>query len=332
MMMMMTTNSILYDLYQKALSSDTEDKSYRAVKIDDKIPHRVGCSNEGFPMLFIECKDRQYVSDIKLSLFRVLFNRKCSIVDIDNKSIIEKDFTIIQMTSDSQDLIKYFFQVIYIVMQRIPIFPTVGLLKIEISKIIEIFTAIPRFSKETVRGLWAELLVIEQSHDPNYLIKAWHEEPEDRYDFNDSIDKIEVKSTTGDIRTHIFSLEQLSPSDGSNLIIASVFVNATGIGKSIFDLMDMISTKIQSTDCELKLSEIVLKTIGPHIEECKNICFDYKFAVETIKYFSSTIIPSISKEDVPVEVSAIHFRSNLTGIPSIEETGYNENSKLFNCL
>ena len=325
-------NNILYDLYLKTLDTDTEDNSYRATSINDETPHRVGCSNEGFPMLFIECKDKQHVSDIKLSLFRVLFNRKCSLTDIENKSIIEKDFVIIQMVSDNQDLIKYFFQVIYIVMQRIPTLPSVNLLKTELSKIIEIFTAIPKFSKELVRGLWAELLVIEQSKNPEYLIKAWHEEPEGRYDFTDSDDKIEVKSTAGDQRTHIFSLEQLSPIDNSNLIIASVFVNATGIGKSIFDLMDTISSKISDTDCELKLSEIVLKTIGPNIEECRNFFFDYKFAVDTIQYYNSDSIPSIKREDVPADVSAVHFRSNLTQVPSIKETGYDENSTLFNCL
>ena len=329
---MMMTNNILYDLYLKVLKNETEDNSYRAISIADGYPHRVGCSNEGFPMLFIECADKQHVSDIKLSLFRVLFNRKCSLVDVEKKTLTEKDFVIIQMTSDNRDLIKYFFQVIYIVMQRIPTLPSVALLKKEISKIIEIFTTIPKFSKETVRGLWAELLVIEQSKDAEYLIKAWHEEPEDRYDFNDSVDKIEVKSTTGDIRTHVFSLEQLSPSDGSDLIIASVFVNATGIGKSIFDLMDLISSKITNTDCELKLSELVLKTIGPHIEECKNINFDYKFATETIKYYNSILIPSIKRTDVPEGVSAVHFRSDLTTVASIAETGYNENSQLFNCL
>lgn len=326
------TNNILYDLYLKTLTIETEDKSYRATSIDKEIPHRVGCSNEGFPMLFIECKDKQHVSDIKLSLFRVLFNRKCSLTDIENKSIFEKDFVIIQMASDNQDLIKYFFQVVYIVMQRIPMLPTVNLLKTEISKIIEIFTAIPKFSKEIVRGLWAELLVIEQSHNPEYLIKAWHEEPEGRYDFRDSKDKIEVKSTAGDQRIHVFSLEQLSPIDNSNLIIASVFVNATGIGKNIFDLMDVITSKINDIDCKLKISEIVLKTIGPHVEECRNIHFDYKFAVSTIQYYNSSYIPSIKREDVPAGVSAVHFRSDLTQIPSISETGFNENSTLFNSL
>ena len=327
----MMMNNQLFNLYQKALDSDIEEGNYRALSIDSS-PHRVGCSNEGYPMLFIECCDKERISDIKLSLFRVLFNRRCALVDIDNKSVIEKDFSIIQMVSDDQDLIKYFFQVISIVLQRLPSNPKVGLLKDEISKVIEIFTTPPKFSKETVRGLWAELLVIERSSNPEYLIKAWHVEPEDKYDFNDASDKIEVKSTAGDKRTHVFSLEQLSPEDGSSLLIASVFVNGTGVGKSIFDLMDMISAKVSNTDCRLKLSEIVLKTIGPHTDECINLFFDYKFAIGTLQYYNSRLIPSVNKKDVPAAVSAVHFRSDLSDVPTIEITGYNEHSTLFNSL
>ena len=328
----MKTNDDLYVLYQNTITSDIEDNSFRAACINDETSHRVGCSNEGFPMLFIECGDKEKVSDIKLSLFRVLFNRRCSLADIDNKTLTEKDFTIVLMNSDDRDLIKYFFQVMSIVLKKLPARPKVGLLKEEISKVVEIFTIQQKFSRDIVRGLWAELLVIERGSNPCYLIKSWHENPEDKYDFNDSIDKIEVKSTSGDRRTHIFSLEQLNPNDNADLLIASVFVNATGIGKTIFDLVDIISSKISDVECSLKLMEIVLKTIGPHVDECSNMHFDYNFAVESIRYFDSKIIPAIKREHVPIAVSSVHFRSDLTDVASIDVTGCKTNSLLFNSL
>lgn len=326
------TNDNLYNLYLKTLQPEIEDKSYRVASINDQLSNRVGCSNLGYPMLFIECCDNDHLSDIKLSLFRVLFNRRCSLTDIENRSIIEKEYTIIEMVTEDQDLTKYFFQVVSIVMQRLPAKPKVGLLKKELSKIIEIFTVPQKFSKDVVRGLWAELLVIERSTDPEYLIKAWHEDPEDKYDFNDSTDKIEVKSTAGNSRTHVFSLEQLYPNDSSKLLVASILVNSTGIGKTIFDLVDMISAKISNTDCSLKLNEIVLKTIGMHIDECNNMFFDYSFAIDSMRFYNSTAIPSIDKKSVPILVSAVHFRSDLTNSLSIEEEGYDENSILFKSL
>ncbi len=321
----------LYNLYLNTLNSDPDSGSYRASSIKG-LPHRVGCSNENYPMLFIECSNSEQITDIKLSLFRVMFNRKCSITDIDTKTPTEKEFTIIQMVNDNRDMIKYFFQVIGIVLKRLPINPQVKNLKAEITKIIEIFTLPPKFSKEIVRGLWAELLIIEQSSNPDYLIKAWHEQPEERYDFNDSNDKIEVKSTSGDQRTHLFSLEQLNPNKNSKLIIASVFVNPTGIGKSIFDLIDMISVRITNNDCILKLHEIVLKTIGLHSEECKQFHFDYTFAVDTLNYYNSTEIPSIDKRNIPPSVTSVHFRSDLTNIGPIDVKEFDKNSQLFKSL
>ena len=332
MKMTMMTNDELYILYQSTLASDIEEKSFRVARINSDLPHRIGCSNEGYPMLFIECADNEKVSDIKLSLFRSLFNRKCSLSDVESKSVTDKVFTIIQMNSTDQDLIKYFLQVMTIVLQKLPVRPEVVLLKEEISKVIEIFTLQHKFSKEIVRGLWAELLVIERSKNPDYLIKAWHVEPEDKYDFNDSIDKIEVKSTSGIDRSHIFSIEQLFPNDSADLIIASVFVNASGIGKSIFDLSDMIVSRISNTESNLKLMEIILTTIGPHVNECSNMKFDYNYAADTLEFFDSKVIPAIQKKDVPPEVNSVHFRSNLADVPSINITGYKENSQLFNSL
>ena len=68
-------------------------------------------------------------------------------------------------------------------------------LKIEIEKLINLFTKFSKPALKTIQGLWAELLIIEQSKNPDYLIQSWHSSTTDKYDFNDGIDKIEVKST-----------------------------------------------------------------------------------------------------------------------------------------
>lgn len=63
----------------------------------------------------------------------------------------------------------------------------------------------------SIQGLWAELFVISIASNPEYLLKAWHSSLNDVYDFNDGIDKIEVKSTSKSHRIHKFSYDQLSP-------------------------------------------------------------------------------------------------------------------------
>ena len=43
-------------------------------------------------------------------------------------------------------------------------------------------------------------------------------------------------------------MEQLNPNKNSNLIIASVFAVETGIGKTIFDLVKLIDSKVKNND------------------------------------------------------------------------------------
>ena len=329
---MMKMNSNLYELYQQTLATEIDNDSYNVVSMGEGSPHRIGCSSSKTPMLFIECCNNEKVSDIKLSLFRVLFNRKCALVDVEKRTREEKTFSIIEMKSTDEELVKYFFQVLSIVLQKLPNKPVVSELKQEVSKVIEIFKLPPKFSKEVVRGLWAELLIIEKGADPEYLLKAWHEDPEDKYDFNDSIDKLEVKSTKGDFRIHVFSIEQLNPNPSSKLLIASVFVNAVGEGVSIFDLEDSIDKRVTNVDLKLKLKEIILTTIGPHIDESAKLKFDYKFASDTLRLYDYKLIPSIKKESIPVEVSGVSFRSDITGVMSIDEYDFKLEGKLFSSL
>jgi hypothetical protein len=183
---------------------------------------------------------------------------------------------------------------------------------------------------EVVRGLWAELLVIEQSNDPEYLIRSWHVTPEDKYDFNDGEGKIEVKSTASDERSHMFSIGQLNPIGEGGLLIASILVSRIGVGKSIFDLVDSISQKVGKSEIIIKLREIVLSTIGPHIQEVSKIFFDYNKGVQEYLLFDYKQIPSISMDNIPLEVTNVSFRSNLTNCIPIDS--YHINCKLYNSL
>ena len=322
----------LYNKYLSIKESKAEEGYFRALPICDEMPHRIGCSKEGFPMFFIECSDDMKTTDIKLALFKVLFNRNCSITNVQDKQSQTKLFTLIQMNSDNAELQKYFFQVVFLILQKLSKKPQVNVLKTEVSNVIQLFLAPAKFDKEVVRGLFAELLVIERSKNPEYLVRAWHVTPKDKYDFNDSVDKIEVKSTTGDSRSHLFSIEQLSPNVDSKLLIASTFVNQTGIGLSVFGLVESISSKLSSTDDMIKLQEVVLKTIGAHIDETASMFFDYNLAVDTYKLYDYKDIPSIPISSIPPEVSKVHFRSDLSGVASIDEKDYILSGKLFESI
>ena len=259
-----------------------------------------------------------------------MFNRNCAISDTSTEESFSGAFSIIQLNSLNPDFQNYFLEVVYLLLCRLEAKPSIQVLKSEVSKLLSIFTIKKSISKEIVRGLWAELIVIKLSSNPEYLIRSWHVVPEDKFDFNDGTDKIEVKSTNGQKREHMFAIEQLNPNPGSKLLIASMLVSQTGVGKSVFDLIDDISSRITDVDVLFKLHEITTETIGANIEEVANMFFDEAVSNESLSFFDYKAIPSINMNVIPQEVSCVHFRSDLSDVSPVEF--FDNNSVLFNSL
>ena len=304
------------------------NSEFSVVTINRSYPHKIGMTSEGFPMLFVECLNENETTDISLKLFKVSFNQICLLKEGD--ITLNKKYTIIQLNSNNIDFQKYFLEVMCLIFEKLPNKPTVEQLKKEVSKIISMFTGNVAISNEVVKGLWAELFIIERAKNVDYMIESWHISPEDKYDFNDGVDKIEVKATSNVERVHHFAIEQLNPNIGSQLLIASCIVINTGIGESVFDLVDMISPRVTNIDLVLKLKEIVMKTIGGHFNEVRNKKFDYTFAKDNLRWFDYKIIPSIKLSSIPNGVTDVHFASSLK---NIDETDYKSyNSKLFKAL
>lgn len=328
---MKTLNNInlLYQFRELKAQPHTED-GFNSVSISETSPHRLGITPEGYPIFFIACSSSERVSDISLRLFKVLFSRQCVISDTATGTSIQDTFSIIQLSSLNLDFQKYFLEVVYLLLYRLEDKPTVNVLKTEVSKFLSLFTSVKSISKEVVRGLWAELILIKQSATPSYLIRSWHVVPEDKFDFNDGTDKVEVKSTNGSKREHTFSLEQLNPNNGAKLLIASMFVSQTGVGKTVFDIVDDISSKISDIDILLKLREETTRIIGSHIEEVSSMFFDENVSIDSLQFFDYTSIPSINAQNVPHEVTGVHFRSDLSDVSPVDS--FDQDSILFKSL
>ena len=307
----------IYRLFSELAQQPAVSEQFRVASISPHIPHKIGCSEENFPMFFVETSDNKMQNDIKMEYFKVLFNRKCQWATSGGGTEIKK-YTIIQLNSHVPELQRYFLEVVLLVLFKLNATPQNSALREEILNIINLFASSKEVSKETIIGLWSELFVIEQSTDPSYLLASWHVTPEDKYDFNDGESKIEVKATTGDKRAHAFSIDQLHPNPHSDLIIASLLIQQSGIGESIMDLMDRIYPRVSDLDLQYKLQSIVLQTLGTSWEEVSKMFFDYDFAKNSYKLFASKDIPAISKDDVPPQVSSVKFVSDLSGVTALD--------------
>lgn len=293
--------------------------------------HKLGISQNGQPMFFIKCDDNTKAKslDTNLEFISVLYNRQCQLIN--KKGKIEEDiYTVVSLKSDSDYLQEYFLKIVFVLIKNISEKPILKDLKIEIEKLINLFTKFSKPALKTIQGLWTELLIIEQSKNPDYLIQSWHSSTTDKYDFNDGNDKIEVKSTAKSRRLHNFSLEQLTPNLSSKLIVVSIFAIETGTGTTIFDLVESIENKIEDKNLAFRVNEMVAVTLGNDFEKSFDIFFDYQFAVDTTQYYNSFDIPTINRTDIPSNITNIRFDCDLTDVKVANKT--RTKSKLHNSL
>lgn len=322
-------NNIFANLSQKvSLSKDC----YIAASLPFNLRHKIGISPEGYPMFFIDCNNISNSLDINLKYISVLFDRSCKLSE-DNSRQTTNVFTIIFLKTENIDTQNYFLDVVNIIIEQLPEYPSHKQLKSEIQKLIDLFSNFNKSPLKTVQGLWGELFIIEQAKYPEYLIQSWHASPNDKFDFNDGKDKIEVKSTSQVRRTHTFSLEQLNPNQNSKLLIASLFVVQTGHGKSIFDLKDSISQRVQDLQLQFHLNEILSQTLGSEFDKVFDVYFDFQQALDTLAFYDFKDIPTIYNKSIPTEISNIRYDCDLSGLKTIKDKELNTSqSPLFRSL
>jgi hypothetical protein len=293
--------------------------------------HKIGMTNNGQPIFFIKCDNTttSKTIDTNLEFISIQFNRQCQLIN-HKKKIEEGIYTIILLKTDIEYLQEYFLKIVFVLLRNLSDKPLLKDLKIEIDKLINLFSKFTKPPLKTIQGLWAELLIIEQSKNPDYLIQSWHNSISDKYDFNDGIDKIEVKSTLKSRRIHSFSIGQLTPNKNSQLLIASIFTIETGIGTNVSDLIENIVDRIKDKNLSFRLNELVALTLGKDFEKSFDVFFDYQFALDSIQFYQSSDIPTIQQNNIPSNIMNIRFDCDLSNLKTWDKKGIK--SKLYKSL
>lgn len=182
----------------------------------------------------------------------------------------------------------------------------------KVQHLAELFKALQSPPKKSIQGLWAELLVIYCSDKCSTLVEAWRGSDSERYDFSLKDERLEVKSTDGQTRSHYFSLLQIRPNSAVKIIIASLFVNPSANGLSLRELKERILLKIVSEPslC-FKVDKVVFDTLGSAYEVGLSTKYDFNEAVSSLMFYSGEEIPSISPL-LPNTITEVRFKSDLT--------------------
>ena len=311
------------------------DNRYRVISLPE-LPHKLGCSEDGFPIFFVVSDDNcSTMHNLNAELLSVEYNMLCNIVE-EEREINNQRFTIITLRSGNERLQQMFVDVFLMMLNMLPKKPANMMIALKVESLLTIFSKLKRPPVHKLQGLWAELFLIEQSKAPVVVAKAWHSQPESKYDFTMGRDKVEVKSTSGEPRIHRFSLDQLNPSENSRLLVCSIKVRESGKdenGLCVYDLYNRISMKVADNEARMHVYDVMLETLGSDFCSAGKRFFDYIEACDSLAFFEHVDIPKISKDSVPELVTDVKFSSDLSGLIDARDKWFNrEDSLLFGAL
>jgi hypothetical protein len=297
----------------------TSSNQFIARSIPGFEPHRLAKGNDNTPALLISlgtASPGYALVPINLAHLNIRHNIECVITQEDGTQ--EKgNFSIVRCVGEDHLLHAYFLRVLGSILTLIGLYPSQAEISSAINKLIELFRVMSEPARKSVQGLWAEVLLIALSTEPEVVLSAWHTTPMDLYDFNAGNQRIEVKSAAGRQRHHHFSLAQLQPLENTNVLIASMFMERSAGGTSLETLISEIRSRLPNQpELVLRLEQVVIATLGEGWKKGLQARFDRELAESSLKFYEQRIIPAVDPQ-LPPTVTDVRFKSDLTNLPTV---------------
>lgn len=314
--------------------SSVSSSSFSALSLAADSPHKLAKDEGGCPCLLVAtgpAPKTQTRVPLVLENLAVLFDLRCQ-VSSPNAPMQTGTFTVLKCVAADLVVRSYFLSLLKGISAAIGRASDRTKVAAVIEDLVELFRSLGNTPKKETQGLWGELLLIHQAKDPIMLASAWRCETGDCYDFNQGAERIEVKTTSMRARQHHFSLEQLCPPSGTQLVVASIIVQRSGAGLSVFDLFDAIRIKTaRQPQLHLWMTRQLHETLGSRWQSARNVRFDLEAAVESLRYFDGVQIPKIPLP-LPDGISQVTFAANLMAIKALSSKELAKSGVLFRSL
>jgi hypothetical protein len=290
-----------------------------AVPIPGAESHRIAKDSAGSPCVLI--RQRAHSSrpaPIRLENLLVSFDVPCNVRHPGGGR--EDDiFTIVRCLNRNPALFPHFLKIASPMITSLGGSPTPASVRRAISALVELFQALSAPAKRTIQGLWSEVLLIRRSRDPKAMVAAWHRDAYEHFDFADGPQRIEVKSNNSRRREHHFSLEQLTSTGGSQIMIASVFAERSGGGVSLQRLFD--ETRALLSDDPVLVSNFdaaFYGALGSSWSDAMDESFDWQLALESVTFYWAEGIPKPSNPQ-PEAIFDVRFPSDVGAVATASE-------------
>ncbi len=310
----------LQDIFERLpIPKSTKEHTYTAMPIKGFNSHKIGKDIEGNPSLLLEVnqEDKDFVfTPYNLYNLSITHHLACEVLLQDKRE--ERSFSVIHYTGHDESLKSYFLKACEVLVPTLGNFPNGQKITSTVNKFIDLFRLMKEPPTKTVQGLWAELFFIHQLPNPKQGVAAWHQSPEEKYDF--SLDKvsIEVKSYSTRERIHHFTAKQLTTPTACTGYVVSIFVEPLAGGQSLQQLLDDITARLDG-DSQLveKLHLLTYTTLGSSLSQLKEVSYNYHLAKESLALYHTDDVPKITY--LPHHVFDVKFRSSLDHLTPLQQ-------------
>jgi hypothetical protein len=297
---------------------DPDRPVYAVLPVPGHPAYLVGKDGEGLACLLIATVDRlgRLQPPIRLESLDVQFELHCHLQK-EREPEREGTFTVIRCRSADRETIRYFLSVCDIILRVGGDQPASRDITRAINRLAAIFQKMQRPPTRPVNGLFGELYLIWRSANAVRAVNAWRSEDTARFDFSDGDIRLDMKTAGGRVRAHTFSYEQCNPPEGIIAIAASLIVERASGGVPLRSIVNDIVARIAvHTDLVFKFHEVIGATLGESLAEALSTRFDIRLADSSLRFFRLVDVPAI-RGAVPVDVSDIHFRSDLSAVAPV---------------
>ena len=291
-----------------------DDFKYNVRPIPEAAAHFFGRDSNGLPCLLLAASDTSVKAPVRLAGIEVQFARPCRLAVSDGPEATE-NLTTVLCTSQDPVVQDYFAQVCETIVHIVGFQPTLQQVADAVRRLVDLFQHLARPSLRSTIGMFGELYTIHASTSPTTAVAAWRSTIDERFDFALGARRLEVKSSSTRQRAHSFSLEQCTPPPATLGILISLFVEASGGGLSLLELVERIETQLDgNVDLILKVQEVVAEGLGSTAATALSMRFDEDLARSSLRVYRLDTIPAI-RNGVPGEVSQVGFRSDISRTP-----------------
>lgn len=304
----------LIDLF-KRLIEESHSNSYAVMPLEVVKNALLGVSSSGMPSLFVKSLENlSHKPSVRTSHVSLRLGNDFKVTKSGAQTEIER-FDSIMCESNHGDDIQVFLAIIEGLLLHS------GKSTLNRNSLISFFRSTSYlFSARPARdvnaqrqGLWGELFFMQSTRGFKFWMPSWHSEPSRKFDFSMGKKRVEIKTSVGTERSHIFSHRQVFPYEGEEIMISSILLREEDAGLSLRDLISNALGEVNKEDGYVKLMEAIRHSSMEETDE-RGPSYDEIEAGRSLSWYRSTDIPHFGVAE-PAGVSQTRYKIDLTAAP-----------------